>query len=88
MVNAQIYSADLAHKKACSFEEANRLLGLGHARIVKFYPFSVQMKSADPNRDNDDLMPIKHPTDPTIIPMKQTKKRQKVEMENEVAYLF
>lgn len=51
MPKAYVYSSDRTLKKACSFEEANRLLRLGKARIVKYYPFTLQRKAQDQNAD-------------------------------------
>lgn len=85
MANAQVYSADLTAIKTCTLTEANRLLGLGKARILKYFPFSVQMKSADPDTfiELDNL-----PVQPPASPLTQSKKHRKVEVENEVAYIF
>jgi hypothetical protein len=76
MRNAILYSQDLQQQHECTMKVARQLLHKGHARILKFYPFTLQLKS-DQEKDDDAAIGI--PFKPTNNPPVLSRARRLIE---------
>lgn len=71
MRNIQLLSATENLVSQLTFEEASHILHHGLARIVKFYPYTLQLKENNPSEpDESEFCPHIPKKPPTIMPAK------------------